>query len=105
GRVLTGTVRTDKERLIVSDQQGKETVLTREDIEEIHASDKSIMPEGIPKMLGPARLRDLLGFLLVEPPRMPVYGELTPPPSRTLHEVESILAGSSTLAAKRPLHI
>lgn len=105
GRVLTGTVRTDKGRLIVSDQQGKETVLSRDDIEEIHASDKSIMPEGIPKLLGPVRLRDLLCFLLVEPPRMPVYGELTPPPPRTLREVESALAGASKQVSKRPLHI
>jgi putative heme-binding domain-containing protein len=105
GRVLTGTVRTDKERLIVGDQQGKETVLKRDDIEEIHASNKSIMPEGIPRLLGRDRLRDLLNFLLVEPPRMPVYGDLTPPTPRTLQEVEAVLAGSSTSTAKRKLHI
>jgi putative heme-binding domain-containing protein len=105
GRVLTGTVRTDKERLVISDQQAKETVLKREDIEEIHASDKSIMPEGIPKLLGPDRLRDLLSFLLVEPPRMPVYGELTPPAPRSLHEVESVLAGSSKPVSTRSLGI
>ena len=105
GRVLTGTVRTDKDRLIVSDQQGKQTSLTRDDIEEIHASDKSIMPEGIPRVLGPDRLRDLLTFLLVEPPKMPVYGELPPPPPRSLHEVEAILADSKTGPSKRPLHV
>ena len=105
GRVLTGTVRTDKDRIIVSDQQGKQTSLTRDDIEELHASDKSIMPEGIPRVLGPERLRDLLTFLLVEPPRMPVYGELPPPPPRSLREVATIVADSKTGRLKRPLHV
>src|SRR5262249_56895933 len=34
-----------------------------------------------------------------------VYGELTPPPPRSLHEVELLLAGSSTRATKRNLHV
>ncbi|MBA4104163.1 MAG: hypothetical protein C0485_00265 [Pirellula sp.] len=105
GRVLSGTVRTEEDRLIVSDQEGKETIVPRQDVEEIQASELSIMPEGIPKALGPERLRDLLTFLLVDPPSMPMYGDLSPPPQRTLNEVQAVLAGSQAVASKRPLHI
>jgi type 1 glutamine amidotransferase len=105
GRVLSGTVQTEGDALIVSDQEGKQTVVARDEVEEVHASELSIMPEGLPKLLGPERLRDLLTFLLVEPPSMPVYGDLKPPPPRTMDEVESVLADSKTDARTRPLHV
>jgi putative heme-binding domain-containing protein len=105
GRVLTGAVRTEKDRLIVSDQEGKDTILARDDVEELHASEKSIMPEGIPRILGLERMKDLLTFLLVEPPRMPMYGELTPPPLRTNGEVEAVVEGSEMKLSRRQLHI
>jgi type 1 glutamine amidotransferase len=50
-------------------------------------------------------MRDLLTFLLVEPPSMPTYGELAPPPPRTLHEVEAVVAGAETANGKSPLHV
>ena len=105
GRTLSGTVRTDDDRLIVSDQEGKETIVPRDDVEEVQSSELSIMPEGIPKILGPERLRDLLTFLLVDPPSMPVYGELPPPPLRALDEVEAVLADAKADAPQRPLHV
>lgn len=105
GRVFSGTVRTEDDSLIISDQEGKQTIVPRDDVEEVRSSELSIMPEGIPKALGPERLRDLLTFLLVDPPSMPVYGELPPPPPRTLDEVKAILADAETGAAKRPLHL
>jgi len=105
GRVLAGTVRTDGDKLIVADQEGKETVVRRDDVESLEDSPQSIMPEGIPKALGDQRLRDLMTFLLVEPPHMPVYGELAPPSPRRMAEVEAVLAGSETTDSQRPLHI
>jgi putative heme-binding domain-containing protein len=105
GRVLAGTVRTEGEHLVVSDQEGKQTLVPREEVEEVQASEQSIMPEGIPKALGPARFRDLLTFLLVEPPSMPVYGELPPPEPRSAKEVDAILAGSKPAELKRQLNV
>ncbi len=105
GRVLTGTVRTTDGRLFVNDFQGKETFVAQGEVEDIQATELSIMPEGVPQALGPDRLRDLLTFLLVEPPSMPNYGELAPPPPRALHEVEVVLAGADKNLRKKPLHV
>src|SRR5205085_7014151 len=66
----------------------------------------SIMPEGLPERLGPERLRDLMTFLLTDPPRMPEYGKDTPPPPRSLKEVRAALAGAPAAPAKaRALHV
>ena len=67
--------------MVVVQQEGKEIAVHRDDVEEVEPSPQSIMPEGIPKLLGPDRLRDLLTFLLVEPPSMPVYGEAAAAPA------------------------
>lgn len=105
GRVLAGTVRVDGDRMTIADQEGKETVIHPDDVEMLEHSPQSIMPEGIPKALGEARMRDLLTFLLVAPPTMPVYGELPPPPPRRLPEVDAVLAGGAPPADPRPLHV
>jgi len=106
GQTLTGAVRTEGDRLIIGDANGKEYTIERSKIESIAPSPRSIMPEGIEKQLGPENMRDLLTFLLAEPPRMPEYGKGTPPPPRTLKEVQAVLAGADKPPAKvRPLHL
>ncbi|MBA3485513.1 MAG: ThuA domain-containing protein [Pirellulales bacterium] len=109
GRVLAGTVRTEDERVIVADQEGKETVIPLDEVEAMEHSPQSIMPEGIPKALGEERLRDLMTFLLVAPPTMPVYGAMAPPLPRRMEEVEAVLAGSvaadSSAIPARRLHV
>jgi len=105
GRLLTGVVRTEGDRLHVGDQDGRVTTIARDDIEEMHSAPHSIMPEGIHKLLGPDKMLDLLAFLLTEPPRMPDYGKGTPPPPRSLKEVQKILAGAPPKLQTRPIHI
>jgi putative heme-binding domain-containing protein len=106
GRVLTGTVRTEGDRLHVGDAQGKVTTVRRDQVESMQTSPASIMPEGLSKQLGPAKMKDLLTFLLAEPPRMPDYGPGTPPPPRDPREVAAVLAGAPDPPAKaRPIHV
>ena len=65
----------------------------------------SIMPEGLPKQLGPEKMKDLLTFLLSDPPRMPDYGAEKPPAPRSKAEVAAALAGSKTQDSYQPLKI
>ena len=104
GRVLTGSVRSEGETLIIGDQQGNETRVAQSEVSEFQPSPLSIMPQDLPQKLEPDKLRDLLTFLLTEPPRMPDYGTGTPPPPRTKAEVDVVLAGSAKEASTRPLH-
>ena len=107
GRLLAGTVRKQGDKLLVADNEGKITTIGRSEIEKIQTSSQSIMPDDLAKKLGPEKLRDLLVFLLSEPPQMPDYGKDTPPPAaREMKEVQAILAGSSDPPAKtRPIHV
>ncbi|HVU86664.1 MAG TPA: ThuA domain-containing protein [Pirellulales bacterium] len=106
GRLLTGTIRSQGDSVIVGSQDGKETTISRTEIEDVQPSPTSIMPQDIPRKLGPEKLRDLLTFLLVPGPHMPDYGKGTPPAARTMAEVRAVLADAPVEAANaRPLDI
>jgi putative heme-binding domain-containing protein len=105
GQTLTGSLRSQGAKLIVGHQDGKETQLSRDDVETFHPDSVSIMPEKISETLGPEGLRDLLTFLLTEPPSMPNYGPLLPPAPRTMDEVNAVLAGAPETVSTRPLHL
>jgi putative heme-binding domain-containing protein len=106
GRMLTGTVRTQKDMLLVGDDKGRVTTIRKVDVEDMQPSKLSVMPEGLPRQLGPDKMRDLLTFLLTEPPHMPDYGPGQPPPPRSRAEVAAVLAGSPPLTATpRPLRV
>ena len=64
GRVLSGLLAGETRTSIdLLDAEGKKQTLLREDIEELAASKKSIMPEGFEKSVPPEGLADLLQFL------------------------------------------
>jgi putative heme-binding domain-containing protein len=94
GRILTGVLRTQGERMQVCDNKGVVTEFAKSDVEQIAATSVSTMPEGLPKLLGPERLRDLMTFLLTRWPAMPDYGSGDPPPPRSRREVASVLEGA-----------
>jgi type 1 glutamine amidotransferase len=65
----------------------------------MEASPVSLMPEGLDRLLGPEKMRDLLTFLLTEPlPPAPLERPGAPPP-RSRAEVAAALAGSAPPAA------
>ena len=65
--MLTGVPRTEGDELVIGDDHGKEVRAQAPDVEALHPSALSIMPEGLEKAVGPERMRDLLTFLLTEP--------------------------------------
>lgn len=106
GRILTGVIRSQGDRLQVGNSEGKVTDIARSEVEAIAASSLSVMPEGIEKILGPEKMRDLLTFLLTRTPAMPDYGANDPPAPRTRAEVTAILAGApDPPLAIRPIRV
>jgi putative heme-binding domain-containing protein len=107
GRVLQGAVRAEKDRLIVSDTAGKQTAVPAPEVERMTASSASIMPEGLDAALGPAKLRDLMTYLLAAPLQpAPIEREQPPaPPARSRAEVDAALAGSAVVEAPKRLKI
>jgi len=109
GRVLTGAIRSDGDKLLIGDKGGKVHVIHQGDVDELVSSSVSIMPEGLPKKLGPDKLKDLLTYLLTEPPQMPMESPLPPPKPRTRAEVAAILKGADPVSVgvqkARPINI
>jgi putative heme-binding domain-containing protein len=94
GRVLTGPIRVEGESFLIGDEKGQVATVRRADVDRMVPSKVSVMPEGLPKLLGPEKMRDLLTYLLTEPPRLTDYGRGKPPEPRSRKEVEAVLAGA-----------
>jgi hypothetical protein len=64
GKLLDGLLASESRTAIeLFDSEGKKHVVLREDIDELTASTKSLMPEGFEKQAKPEQIRDLLEFL------------------------------------------
>ncbi|HVJ67878.1 MAG TPA: ThuA domain-containing protein, partial [Caulifigura sp.] len=106
GRVLTGTVRAEGDKLFVGDTTGKVTEILRSDVDSMVPSKLSVMPEKLLEKLGPENTRDLMLFLLSGQPHLVDYGKLKPPAPRPLKDVQAVLAGSESPApAPRKLKV
>ncbi len=106
GRVLTGVVRNVGRKLRIGDNKGVVTEIDRDDVEEMKPSPVSTMPEGITKQIGPARMRDLMTFLLTPPPSMPRDFRGPRPKPRPVAEVNAVLAGAPSPPQKtRPIRV
>jgi putative heme-binding domain-containing protein len=68
GRTFAGVVKTSGDKVSISDSQGNTTTVDRAAVEELKASPISTMPEGLTKNLSAEQLRDLMTFLLTQPP-------------------------------------
>jgi putative heme-binding domain-containing protein len=106
GRTLTGPVRTRGDVLLVGDDKGQVTEVKRSEVEDIRPSKLSGMPEKLLDKLTPEQVRDLLTFLLADPPRMTDLGRQKPAEFRRRTEVEAVLAGAPSPPGKtRPLTV
>jgi putative membrane-bound dehydrogenase-like protein len=64
GRILSGMLASETKTTVeLVDTEGKRMALQRDDIEELVATTKSLMPEGFEKQASPSDLADLLEFL------------------------------------------
>ena len=73
GRTFNGLLASETKTAVeLLDTEGKSVKLLREEIEELAASKKSLMPEGFEKQIPPASLADLLAFLTQRGKFMPL---------------------------------
>jgi putative heme-binding domain-containing protein len=63
GRLLSGIIREQSDKALVVQTVNERVVLPREDVEELKASDASMMPEGLFEKLAPEEVRDLIAYL------------------------------------------
>lgn len=69
GRTVTGLLVEDSpQRLVLKGQGGKVETIARDDVEEVHVSKVSLMPEGVENQLKPQEIADLFAFLVLEKP-------------------------------------
>lgn len=71
GRVLSGIVRPEGDRLTIGLIDGSVLAVDSDEVEDMQPSAVSIMPTGLAEKLGEARLRDLLVFLTTPSPALP----------------------------------
>jgi len=107
GDSLTGTVSgADTAEYLITEGPGVQRRLARTQVASMRPLATSLMPSGFDQVLGQAKLRDLLTFLLIPPPRMPHYGPLDPPPARTRESFQELISGSAAPPATwRPRHV
>ncbi len=64
GQILVGTVRAEgADALRVVDTEAKVTIVPRDQIDEFRPASASVMPVGLPGVIGEQKLRDLIAFL------------------------------------------
>ncbi len=106
GRVLTGSIRTEGPKLLIGDEKAQVTTVERDQVDRLRPVSKSTMPDDLPKKLGPERMKDLMTFLLTEPPHMPRDAKGKLPAPRTRAEVQAALAGAPNPPEKtRPIRV
>lgn len=106
GEEISGVVRDADGELLVGDERGRVTRVSRESIQQSKVMERSVMPAGLLDKLSKDQVRDLMTFLMTEPPHMPLESPLEAPPIRSQAEVAAVLAGSQPLPeALRPLKV
>ena len=103
GKVLTGTLRSQGETLLVGDSQGVTHTVPRSEVESLEPIAKSVMPDKLDEKLGKEGMDDLIHFLLTGAPSMPLEGKPVPYPARTRAEVLKVLAGAQEGEKKKGL--
>ena len=68
--MVTGLIRREEgDTIVLADSTGKETAITKSDIERRRSSETSLMPSNFADVLTPEELENLLAFLLAKKPQ------------------------------------
>jgi putative heme-binding domain-containing protein len=79
GQIAVGVVRAEgPDAIKVTDTNARETVIHRDQIQEIRPSATSIMPPGMAAALGDAAVRDIIAYLTSAGPSTPAKTQTTP---------------------------
>ncbi|WP_165251254.1 ThuA domain-containing protein [Paludisphaera soli] len=107
GRTLTGSVRTEDDRLRMGLTTGEELIVSRADVEEMKPAGISTMPGGLPAAIGAEDFKHLMAFLLLGPPApAPIHRDDAPPPrTRAEWEAATKARKAPADAAAKPLRI
>jgi putative heme-binding domain-containing protein len=96
GQLLVGTLEKSTTGFRIWDAKGTLQEVASDDVQTLKVADKSLMPEGIPELLGEDAMNHLMAFLLQPPPSMPIpEGMPGAPPVRSRSEVEQALQGGA----------
>ena len=107
GRTFTAVLRDEGGDVVLGIAAGAEVRVKREEIASRTPLKISLMIPALDDVLGERDFRDLMAYLLTEPPLMGVYAKAEPMPrTRTRGEIDAVLAGAPTPpAAIRPLKV
>lgn len=107
GRVLAATLRTEGDEVVLGIGAGVEQRVRPGDIATRTALKSSLMPPNLDDALGERDFRDLMAYLLTEPPLMGVYDDKVQRPlQRTREAIAAVLAGApNPPRPTRPLKI
>jgi hypothetical protein len=105
GRSFLAVLRDEDDEVILGSGPGLEVKVKRSDIASTTPSKVSLMPAKLNEALKPDELRDLMTFLLTEPPLMKIYHPDAPVIKRSRAEIDALLAGAESVSDPAPIKI
>jgi putative heme-binding domain-containing protein len=107
GRQFTAVMRDEAGEVVLGLGAGVEVRVQRADIAAQKALKTSLMIPQIDQVLGEADFRDLMAYLLIEPPLMGSYSKAEPmPKKRSAEDIAKLTAATpNPPAAIRPIHL
>jgi putative heme-binding domain-containing protein len=105
GRQFSAVMREDAGQIVLGIGAGVELRVKPEEIASQKALKTSLMMPKLDEVLGESDFRDLMAYLLTEPPVMRVYNEHAPVVKRSRAEIDAALAGAVPLGELKPMKL
>ncbi len=105
GRKFSAVMREEAGAVVLGLGAGVELRVKREDIATQKAIKASLMIPKLDEVLGESDFRDLMAYLLTEPPLMGIYNEHSPVVKRSRAEIDAVLTGTVQVGELKPLKL